>query len=579
MFTLKIQNNRGELYELTHDREHYTVLNVGGLTLPGCNVNTSSAGAQDGEEYNSSHLNRRNLVITLQIEGDIETNRQKLYRIFPLHSPVTVFFKNKNRDVTIEGYVEGIEGDPFEMLEVMQISLICPHPYWEDLIGIYCEFGHELIGFSFPFNISAEGMVIAGIYQSPVQQVFNNGTADVGFVADVSVDSIDEPTLTATTETSEIAAEMRRHCVCMTAGSDASFFGNMDFGTQTVNITINGTLCASGTDYTPDLLTFPDSHKGLWLESLGPDLTNAGVSIEKIVVDGQSITDMRYWVSDTFTVENGTKQFVGVPSWFDLEKDCIVIAYLSGEVGRATPVSTAAEQQQDGTYRIVFTFANEPGTSTAECRIYGSVSKVDVHDATISRKQLYWSLYPYRNYILSPTVPAHTAMDVFRVYNGTELLESTEYSFQTVTKSDGTTAQYFELTGDGKINPAITFEVIKSIAGDDIHDYTQTQIDEGMCLVDSLTFTNMTTGASMSFPDIQFRNGDKFTISTVQGSLYVTVTESDWMPAGKSLLYEVLRHGQFFKLIPGENRLCFTADSNLGYISCSMRAKKLYGGV
>lgn len=577
MFTLKIQNNRGELYELTHDREHYTVLNVGGLTLPECNVNTSSAGTQDGEEYNSSHLNRRNLVITLQIEGDIETNRQKLYRIFPLHSPVTVFFKNKNRDVTIEGYVEGITGDPFVMREVMQVSLICPHPFWEDLIGIYCEFGHELIGFSFPFNISAEGMVIAGIYQNPVQQVFNNGTADVGFVADVSVDSLDEPTLTATTETSETAAEMRRHCVCLEANSDTSFFGTMDFSTQTVNITINGTLCTAGTDYTADLLTFPDNHKDLWLESLGPDLTNASVYIEKIVVDGQNITDMRYFCSNTMTISSYVV-ITGIPSWFDLEKDCIVFAYVSGSIGRKVPTNMTAEQQSDGTYILRAEFTAEI-EKTVECRIYGSVSKVDVHDATIYRKQLYWGLYPYRSYILSPTVPAYTASDIFRVYNGTELLESTDYEFKTVTKSDGTTAQYFELTGDGKINPAITFEVIKSIAGDDVHDYTQTQIDEGMCLVDGLTFTNMTTGASMSFPDIQFRNGDKFTISTVQGNLYVTVTESDWMPPGKSLLYEVLRHGQFFKLVPGENRLCFTADSNLGYISCSLRAKKLYGGV
>ena len=28
MYTLKIQNQRGELYELTHDREHYTVMKI-----------------------------------------------------------------------------------------------------------------------------------------------------------------------------------------------------------------------------------------------------------------------------------------------------------------------------------------------------------------------------------------------------------------------------------------------------------------------------------------------------------------------------------------------------------------------
>ena len=554
MYTLKIKNSRGEIYELTHNRQQYSVVKVTGLTRPMTNINTASAGTQDGEVFSSSHTNRRNIVITLVLEGDIEANRQRLYRIFPAHSPVTVYYRTANRDLYIDGYVEILDGDLYEARTSMQISIICPDPY---------------------FRNAAQ---IAAATNDGTCTINNYGDVAVGFAAEVAVHTEDEPSLTVTTETSETATEMRRHCCILTAVGYASFFGNMDFGTQTVNITINGTLCASGTDYTPDLLTFPDSHKGLWLESLGHDLTNAGVSIEKIIVDGQSITDMRYWESGE-TDATEYVSIVGVPGWFDEEKDCIVFAYTYGDIGRKLPKAIQKTLLEDGTYRLDVTFFTVETNARIKLWIYHSIGGTDVHDATISRNWLHWSLYSYRSYILSPTVPAHTAMDVFRVYNGTELLESTEYSFQTVTKSDGTTAQFFDLTGDGKINPAVTFEVIKSIAGDDIHDYTQTQIDEGLCIVDGLKMTNTTTGEYMAFPDYPFRDGDKIEISTVGGDLHVRVTESDWMEAGTSLAREVLKGGSFFKLEPGQNAIALTADTNAGYASASFTVQPLYGGV
>lgn len=557
MYTLKIQNDRGEMYELTHNRSHYTVLQVTGLTLPHCNVSTAAAGTQDGEEYNSSHLEKRNIVITLALEGDIEGSRQLLYRIFPVHAPVKVFYKSRNRDVYTEGYVESLDGDLFSMRETMQISILCPGSYWKDVS-----------------TIRAKTTLVSGV---PLCRAANSGTAAVGFTADITIRTDDTPTLTVTSAESETADALRQHCADLAANSDPGFFGGMDFGTQTVNISVNGILRTRGTDYTCDILTHENAVKTLWLETTGADLTNAKILIEKIAVTGQSVTDMRYFCSDTMPVSS----FVtvsGIPPWFDIQTDCIVFAYVTGAVGRILPTAMTAEQQEDGTYTLRAEFSGAELDKTMECRIYGSVSRVDVHDAVITRKALTWNLYPYRSYLLAPEIPAYTGRDVFRVYNGSTLLDAADYRLETVTRSDGTAALYFELT-DGQIRPAITFEVIKSISGEDIHEYTQTQIDAGMCLVAGLTLTNLTTGESMAFPDISFRSGDRFTVSTVPGDLHVTVTKSDWMPEGKSLLYEVQRYGTFFRLVPGENRLRITAASNADYVSLSLRARALYGGV
>ena len=44
MFTLKIENANGEIFELTHDSRNYVVIGVEGLTYPPTAVNTSTGG-------------------------------------------------------------------------------------------------------------------------------------------------------------------------------------------------------------------------------------------------------------------------------------------------------------------------------------------------------------------------------------------------------------------------------------------------------------------------------------------------------------------------------------------------------
>ena len=581
MYTLKIQNQRGELYELTHDREHYTVMKISGLTLPHCNVNTSSAGMQDGEEYNSSHLEKRNLVITLALEGDIESSRQQLYRIFPLHSPVRVFFKNRNRDVTIDGYVETIDGDLFATREMMQISLICPNPFWEDLNGIQQQFGKETVSFSFPFSIPESGTVISGVYKNPAHEIANNGTSSVGFVADISINAEGTTTLAEAKTQSDTPENLRARTARLV---DQSFI-YIDQTSETVNIFVDGSLKTPGTDYGIEYLIRGDSQpwKDIWIDCPDGNLTNATVTVENIKVFDQNetlvpVTDMRYWIAPTTFTNYQTITVEGVPSWFDKTKDRVFCNRTDGNHA-LVPISGMTVTQGAGdTFSLQITFSVYDSDKSVDCKIYGSVSKVDVHDAVIRRYTYSFALGAFTDSILDPTLPTYdSTKDILRLYMGDTLLDSTAYSFETVTKSDSTTSVL--LIVPQMIAKKITYYVVSSKSGEDIRAYTQAQIDDGLLLVDGLTLTNFTTGEIIAFPDISFRDGDAFTVSTISGDLYATVTASAWMPEGKSLIYEIMRHGTFFDLIPGENVLGFTADSHPEFISCSLRAKQLYGGV
>ena len=178
MFTLKIENSRGELFELTHNSADYIVAGITGLAYPRINVNAVTGG-QDGGIYGSSIAEMRNIVLSIMPRGDVEGNRQRLYKMFPPKEPCTVYFQNENRDVKIRAYIETLDGDFFTDAETMQISLICPAPYFEDVDAIYAEISSVIRYFEFPFSIS-EPVEFSSISDSPQAIINNTGDLPCG---------------------------------------------------------------------------------------------------------------------------------------------------------------------------------------------------------------------------------------------------------------------------------------------------------------------------------------------------------------------------------------------------------------
>ena len=177
IFTLKIRNCKNEIYELTHDYDHYYVMSVSGLTPPATTINTTVSGIHDGSYYNSSRVQQRNIVITVGLKGDVEANRQRLYSIFPLKKECTVFYKNQNRNLKIDGFIETLEADIFSQQESVQISIICPNPYFQGLSVIESDIRREQPLFEFPFAIE-EPIPFGNIMRIPT--CYLNNIGDVG---------------------------------------------------------------------------------------------------------------------------------------------------------------------------------------------------------------------------------------------------------------------------------------------------------------------------------------------------------------------------------------------------------------
>ena len=79
MFTARVRNDAGEEITLTGRETEYQIIRIEGLNPPPAQVNLVPLVAMDGARYNSARLETREIVLTIRINGAVETNRLRLY--------------------------------------------------------------------------------------------------------------------------------------------------------------------------------------------------------------------------------------------------------------------------------------------------------------------------------------------------------------------------------------------------------------------------------------------------------------------------------------------------------------------
>lgn len=197
MFTLRIENTKRNEITLTQNESNYQVIDVEGLAPPKAQLYTNAVANMDGEKFKSSKLDMRNLVLTIKINGDVETNRINLYKYFGAGKWCKVYYKNGSRDVFIEGYVETINCPLFTINQQMQISIVCPTPYFKSVDIIYTDISVVIARFTFPFSIAESGVIISQLIPNKVTTVMNDGEFETSFeiVMRALADKISTPTI------------------------------------------------------------------------------------------------------------------------------------------------------------------------------------------------------------------------------------------------------------------------------------------------------------------------------------------------------------------------------------------------
>lgn len=150
MYKLVVENSKGEQLQLTQNENNYVVGEITGLGPPSASI-LLSENIGDGDEFVHERTGSKNIVIPIYIKGDAEVNRIKLYNYIKNGKYVKIYFQNGARNVWIEGRVENIEPDLFSMQELVQVSIICPYPWWQDIEEMINSINTVKNKFHFPF--------------------------------------------------------------------------------------------------------------------------------------------------------------------------------------------------------------------------------------------------------------------------------------------------------------------------------------------------------------------------------------------------------------------------------------------
>ena len=219
--TIKITNKKGDHILLELSNPYKTGLNVKKITGLGpvkADINITKLAIADGGVYNSSIANTRNIVFTLGLMPQpisVQNSRRLTYRYFPLKEKIKMEFWTEDRTYYTEGYVESNEPSIFSKDEETDISVMCPYPWFKEVIingkentdFINVDLFTTKSGFEFPFsNESLEkpllefgtiisqnykdvmytgelqaGCTIEMIFKGPVERpvIYNNRTSSV----------------------------------------------------------------------------------------------------------------------------------------------------------------------------------------------------------------------------------------------------------------------------------------------------------------------------------------------------------------------------------------------------------------
>lgn len=185
MMTLDFISPTGKKLRLTGN-SRFKLSNVDGLTSANADIASSTVAGMDGDFVNSTRAVPRSIVLDLSIESDVENVKRYVLQYVKPKKKSKLMMTQEGRTTVIEGIVEAIEMPRYNNPVVMQITMYCSQPFWEDE-NYTNEDISETIDLHY-FTDDPEDMLFFpeegipfGEYDSNRTKVFNNeGDVEVG---------------------------------------------------------------------------------------------------------------------------------------------------------------------------------------------------------------------------------------------------------------------------------------------------------------------------------------------------------------------------------------------------------------
>ena len=134
MFKLDYVSARGDVLPLANNK-YFTLTNVDGLTTAETDLSSVTISGADGDTVNNAQATYRGIILDLYINNDVNVEEAKrhILKYFKLYQRGRLLWTQNSRTVEITGLVEMVEMPRFTNAVVMQITLHCEQPFWQDV--------------------------------------------------------------------------------------------------------------------------------------------------------------------------------------------------------------------------------------------------------------------------------------------------------------------------------------------------------------------------------------------------------------------------------------------------------------
>lgn len=129
---LEYITSKGDVLSLTNNSK-FKLSHVDGITTANVNISSSTVASMDGDFINNKRVTPRSIILDLAIETNVEETKRYILRYIKPKQKCILRMNQNDRPVQIEGIVETIEMPRFTEQAIMQVTLYCSQPYWEDV--------------------------------------------------------------------------------------------------------------------------------------------------------------------------------------------------------------------------------------------------------------------------------------------------------------------------------------------------------------------------------------------------------------------------------------------------------------
>ena len=186
--TLHYIGANGNMLDL-FDNPYADLVDAEGITENASDIATSTTPSMDGDKINNIVTQPRGIVLSMQIKDDVSVEDAKRYilRSIKPKQKGRLVLHQSGRDIQIAGVVESISMPRFGPGIIMQVSLYCNDPYWNDVENVLLEISRVLNMHYFPIDegglaFPAEGIPFGEYDLNMTRTYTNDGDAECGMI-------------------------------------------------------------------------------------------------------------------------------------------------------------------------------------------------------------------------------------------------------------------------------------------------------------------------------------------------------------------------------------------------------------